>query len=77
LPELVADSLDRYREIVLRYARDPEALMALKAKLATNRLTAPLFDTDRFARKLEAAYRAIWRRHCAGLPPAPIDIPEP
>ena len=76
LPELVAESLDQYREIVLRYGRDPAALTALKAKLAANRLTAPLFDTDGFARKLEAAYRAIWRRHCAGLPPAPIDIPE-
>jgi predicted O-linked N-acetylglucosamine transferase (SPINDLY family) len=76
LPELIAESLDQYREIVLRYARDSVALTALKAKLAANRLTAPLFDTDRFARKLEAAYRAIWRRHCAGLPPAPIDVPE-
>ncbi|HWA42792.1 MAG TPA: tetratricopeptide repeat protein [Hypericibacter adhaerens] len=77
LPELVAESLGHYREIVLRYGRDPAALAGLKAKLAANRLTAPLFDTDRFARKLEAAYRAMWRRHCAGLAPAPIDVPEP
>jgi predicted O-linked N-acetylglucosamine transferase (SPINDLY family) len=77
LPELVAENLDQYREIVLRYAHDPLALAALKTKLTANRLTAPLFDTDGFARKLEAAYRAIWRRHCAGLPPAPIDISEP
>jgi protein O-GlcNAc transferase len=76
LPELVAESLGQYREIVLRYARDPAALTALKAKLAANRLTTPLFDTDHFARKLEAAYRAMWRRRCAGLKPAPIDVPE-
>jgi predicted O-linked N-acetylglucosamine transferase (SPINDLY family) len=75
LPELVADSLEQYRDIVLRYGRDPAALAALKTKLAHHRLTAPLFDTDRFARKLEAAYRAMWRRHCAGEKPAPIDIP--
>jgi protein O-GlcNAc transferase len=76
LPELVAESLGQYREIVLRYAHDPAALTALKAKLAANRLTTPLFDTDHFARKLEAAYRAMWRRRCAGLKPAPIDVRE-
>jgi predicted O-linked N-acetylglucosamine transferase (SPINDLY family) len=76
LPELVAHSLDQYREIVLHYGRDAYALASLKAKLAANRLTTPLFDTDGFARKLEGAYRLIWRRHCAGLKPAPIDVPE-
>jgi predicted O-linked N-acetylglucosamine transferase (SPINDLY family) len=75
LPELVARNLDHYREIVLRYGRVPHALAALKTKLAGNRLTTPLFDTDGFARKLETAYRVIWWRHCAGLKPAPIDLP--
>jgi tetratricopeptide (TPR) repeat protein len=61
----------------LRYAREPEALAALKARIAANRASSPLFDTDRFLRNLERAYRAIWRRHAAGKPPAAIRVTEP
>ena len=46
-------------------ARDPQRLQQLKAKLETNRLTTPLFDTKRLCRELEAAYATmvdIWRR---------------
>jgi predicted O-linked N-acetylglucosamine transferase (SPINDLY family) len=74
LPELIARDLDGYRTIALGLARDPAKLAALKAKLAANRTTAPLFDTARFARHLAAALRAIWRSHCAGEKPASIDI---
>ncbi len=76
LPELVAGSLEEYQAIVLRYARDPVALCALKAKLARNRRSEPLFDTARFVRALERAYRAMWRRHAAGLPPATLGIED-
>ena len=54
-------------------ARDPAALAALKAKLARNRRTEPLFDSPRFTRHLEAVYRALWQRHQSGLAPALID----
>ena len=75
LPDLIARNLDHYREILLRHGRDPAARAALKAKLAANRLTTPLFNTDHFARKLEAAYRAMWRR---SRPEAGADrFPEP
>jgi hypothetical protein len=39
-----------------------------------NRLTTPLFDTERFTRGLEAAYQIMWQRWCQGLPPADIDV---
>jgi protein O-GlcNAc transferase len=77
LTELVAHSREEYAALALRYARDPAALKTLKAKIATNRQTSPLFDTDRFLRNLERAYRALWRRHLAGKPPAAIRIVEP
>ncbi len=70
LPELLAEDLEGYRARVLHYAQEPDALAALRAKLAANRTTAPLFDTPRLARNLEAIYRTIWRRHCAGEPPS-------
>lgn len=61
LPELAVDSLDAYEAEALRLGRSPEAVAALKARLAEGRNRAPLFDTDRFARDLEQAYEALWR----------------
>jgi len=56
LPELVTHSLAEYEALALQLAANPERLSALRARLAANRMTAPLFDTDRFRRHLEAAY---------------------
>jgi predicted O-linked N-acetylglucosamine transferase (SPINDLY family) len=69
LPELVANSFDAYETLALKLAREPEMLSAIKAKLAANRGTEPLFDTARFTRDLEAAYLAMWRRQQRGEPP--------
>ncbi|MBV8653301.1 MAG: tetratricopeptide repeat protein [Alphaproteobacteria bacterium] len=60
LPELATSSLADYEALALRLATDPASLAALKAKLAANRLTTPLFDSARFTRHLEAAYRQMW-----------------
>jgi predicted O-linked N-acetylglucosamine transferase (SPINDLY family) len=59
VPELIAPDLAAYEALALHLARDPEALQAIKAKLAAHRTTAPLFDTARFTRNLEAVYRAM------------------
>ena len=77
LPELIATTPEGYRALALRYGRDASARAALKARLAANRKTMPLFDTARFARNLEAGYRAIWRRHVRGTRPASIRLVEP
>jgi predicted O-linked N-acetylglucosamine transferase (SPINDLY family) len=69
LPELIAPSLDDYERLALTLARDPDALAAVKAKLASHRESFPLFDTKRFTRHLEAAFRKMWERHRQGLPP--------
>jgi predicted O-linked N-acetylglucosamine transferase (SPINDLY family) len=74
LPELVADNIDAYARLAVALAQDRPRLAALRARLAADRLRAPLFDTPRFARDLERAYRAMWDRAVAGLPPAPIDL---
>lgn len=59
LPELITDTLEDYEALALALARDPARLKALRDKLAANRAAAPLFDTPRFARNLEAAYMAM------------------
>ncbi|MDD3519514.1 MAG: glycosyltransferase, partial [Chromatiales bacterium] len=69
LPELVTERLDRYRDLALRLATQPEELKAIRQRLAENRLTTPLFDSERFTRDFEALYRRMWERHEQGLPP--------
>ena len=59
LPELIAESWDDYEALALALARDPARLAALKQKLVAARSTAPLFDTPRLTRDLEALYRRM------------------
>ena len=53
LPELIAKSLADYESLALSLALNPAWLAEIKAKLAANRHTHALFDTDRFCRTLE------------------------
>ena len=75
LAELITHSLDGYEALAVHLATRPGELAALRAKLADNRLSMPLFDTERFARHLERAYEMMWERHAEGLPPAPLQVP--
>lgn len=59
LPELVAADADAYLALTLELANDAERLQGLKRKLRESRMTAPLFDTEGFARELEAIYLRI------------------
>ncbi len=68
LGEWVADDDDGYLQRVLRLAGDAARRAQLRAQLARARTDAPLFDSRRFARDLEALYRRMWARHAAGLP---------
>jgi predicted O-linked N-acetylglucosamine transferase (SPINDLY family) len=69
LPELITYSLEEYEARALTLARDPAQLAALRQKLAINRTTYPLFDTERFTRHIEAAYTTMWERSRRGEPP--------
>jgi predicted O-linked N-acetylglucosamine transferase (SPINDLY family) len=74
VPELIVRGVDEYRDLALRLARDRAALGVLRARIAANRLTAPLFDSRRFIRHLEAAYQAMWQRCLDGRPPDHIAV---
>ena len=74
LPELVTDTLAAYEALALALARDPGRLAALRRTLAANRLTAPLFDTPRFARHVEAAFDRMWALFAAGEAPQPFAV---
>jgi protein O-GlcNAc transferase len=71
LPELVTHSLDEYESMALRLTRNPELLRGLRHRLEQNRPASPLFDTNRFRRNIEAAYRTMWELAQQGdLPPS-------
>ena len=69
LPELIAGTLAEYEALALQLAQDPARLAALKAKLERNRATCVLFDAERFARHIEAAYAGMWERSQRGEAP--------
>ena len=74
LSELITTSLTEYEDLALKLAREPSLLASIKAKLARNRDTYPLFDTARFARHIEAAYTTMWQRYQQGEPPRAIAV---
>jgi predicted O-linked N-acetylglucosamine transferase (SPINDLY family) len=74
LPELVTASLAEYEALALALARDLPRLNAIKAKLIRNRSTAPLFDTPRYTRHLEAGYAVMCQRSRLGLPPVSFAV---
>lgn len=69
LRQLIATSLDDYIAIAIAIAHDPDRLARLKADLAAKRSSAPLFDTERYTRNLEAAFFEMWERQQRGEPP--------
>ncbi len=74
LPELIAETDAAYEALAIDLAGDPAALSALRARLARNRDTQPLFDTAGHCRTLERAYEAAIARHRAGLAPDHISL---
>jgi protein O-GlcNAc transferase len=74
LSELATTSLEDYEALALRLACDPSLLASVKAKLARNRGSCPLFDTERFTRHIEAAYATMWQSHASGRPPTSFSV---
>lgn len=75
LPELITTTPAAYEQLAIELANDPARLATLRAKLARDRLTTPLYDTKQYTRDLETAYAAMMERHMAGLPPDHVRVP--
>ncbi len=74
LPELIVATPQDYEKRAIELAENPDALATLRRRLAANRATTALFDTALFARRIEAAYTAMYQRYQAGLAPAKIIV---
>lgn len=78
LPELITHSLENYESLALELATTPAVMLDIRAKLARNRMTHPLFNTDRFRRHIESAYVTMWDRYQHGELPASFAVrPQP
>ena len=74
LPELITTTQEQYEATAIDLANNPEKLKAIKYKLKRNRLTTALFDTPRFTKHIEAAYKQMYERYQADLPPNNIYV---
>jgi predicted O-linked N-acetylglucosamine transferase (SPINDLY family) len=76
LPELVTYNLEEYEKLAVRLAHNSDQLDVIRRKLEKNRSVKPLFDTTRFVRNLERAYKEMWEIFLAGKRPRQIEVVE-
>lgn len=62
--ELIAENDDEFVTIAATLANDPERLTGYRRELRGMMLASSLMDLQGFARKMEAAYRTMWRKWC-------------
>jgi len=74
LPELITTTQEQYEAKAIELATNPEKLKAIKYKLERNRFTTALFDTPRFTKHIEAAYKQMYEFYQTDLPPNNIYI---
>ena len=74
LPELITETIEDYEALILELAANPQRLAALKEKLATNRLSAPLFDTELFTKHLEDGYEQAYQQYFEKKDPKAIYV---
>jgi len=76
LQDLAASTVDDYVAVAVALAGDRARLASLRRTIPERLLRFAPADGPRRVTALESAYRQMWRRWCAGLPPAPITIPD-
>ncbi|MDE2229102.1 MAG: tetratricopeptide repeat protein [Alphaproteobacteria bacterium] len=74
VPELITSNLEEYETLALKLARDPALLAEIKVKLVRNRDACTLFDTERYARQIEAAYTTMWEMWQRGEAPQMFSV---
>jgi predicted O-linked N-acetylglucosamine transferase (SPINDLY family) len=65
LSELITTGLADYEALALQLATTPGRLTSLRARLAANRHTYPLFDMARFTRGLDDLLHTTWENYAA------------
>ena len=76
LPELTTNNETEYEKLALELATNREKLASIKQKLAINRSSKPLFNTELFTKHLEDGYQRAYQRYFEGKKAATIYVPE-
>jgi len=76
LDELVMATPQDYEDQAVALALDPAALEPLRRRLAEGIVQSGVFDPVLYARRIEAAYLAMFERQQRGLSPANLDVVE-
>src|SRR5207247_5986531 len=66
LADWIAPGREDYVRLNLELAQDRARLAELRRSLRERVRASPIMDEPRFAREIEGAYRAMWRRWCSG-----------
>lgn len=66
LNELIAGNIEEYISLAVALAQDSVRRSFLRTRLREQMKSSPLCDARGFARKIESAYRQMWRKWCAG-----------
>lgn len=74
--ELIAKDIDDYEKLASTLATDPARRHGIRAKLASVRRNAPLFDRKRLAHHLEHAYRRMIEQAASGAKPEGFRVPD-
>ncbi len=77
LDELITQTHDDYFQVAVRLATQPDVLKGIREKLSRSLAKTDLYDGLAFARKLEAAYQAMWQNYRQGDPRRHIDLTSP
>ena len=75
LPELITLDMKRYQDLAVHLGTSSE-LEVIRSKLEKNRHSSPLFDTRRFVRNLESAFKEVWEIYKNGQNPRHIEVKE-
>ena len=72
LPELITKTENEYEELALYFSKNRDQLQKIKRKLKENKLKTSLFDTKKYVKNIEEAYKKIHKRNIENLLPETI-----
>lgn len=65
-PELVTQTIKEYENLAVELANNKESLRSLQKKIATNKMSMPLFDSPKTTKNIESAYLILYKRYLEG-----------